>query len=377
MVAMRRTHSPQLFVLYRFHILSTGTCRTNRIGWPKDVMSLKKTPSTPRGSYKLAVSRKFGIGAVQWFDSKIVNCISSFLDFKEQTIKRQIGSNKEEFPCPGMMVLYQENMSGVDRVDQMRLHFGGLASVSHFKKWYKKALFAIIDCMLLNGLHLWNASCDKIPGRIKLKRHQYLRIIANRLLRYKTPTYMSPVRPSKKTRTARFESPVVVAPADEGKETVAAQPNHKCLVCSIEASHYRALFEKQQHADAVTVQHTPGAVGLVSEVMKQKVKKGCSGLRRAVACCMKCEVNAPHNTVLDERKKKKIHGYFPPTMSCMDILHSPLGKQIWNIQRDNRGKCIARVRTKHVVITQLHSEIADDLGVADSVIGDRSVHGRK
>ena len=128
-------------------------------------MTLKKNSSSERGVCKMAISEQFGIGAVQWIDSKVVNCISSVLDFTERKIYRQIGPNKEEFSCPGMMVLYQENLSGVDRIDQMRID--GLASMSHFKKWYKKALFAVIDMMLLNGLHLWNRVCEKVPGKKK------------------------------------------------------------------------------------------------------------------------------------------------------------------------------------------------------------------
>ena len=68
-----------------------------------------------------------------------------------------------------MLTLYQEEMNRVDRVDQMRSHSGGLASVAHLKKWYKKALFAVIDKnMLVNAFHLWNAVAEKSNGT-KLK----------------------------------------------------------------------------------------------------------------------------------------------------------------------------------------------------------------
>ncbi len=339
-------------------------------------MTMTKSKTSVRGSYKMAISEPFGIGAVQWIDSKVVNCISSFLDFSERKISRQVGSNKEEFSCPGMMVLYQENMSGVDRVDQMRTD--PLASIAHFKKWYKKALFAVIDMMLLNGLHLWNRVAEKIPGRKKLKKHEYLRIIANNLLCYKTKTWMSPMLPSaKKKRTQFVDSPMEhgrrnaaetnenAVKVDDGKATKESNRNTRCLVCSIESSAYLKMWMKQK--SLVTEEATRTA-------MDTKVRKTRTGLRRGVSCCCECEVNA-HTNVFDNDTKKKIHRYFPPNMSCMDILHSQLGKEIWSIQRDHAGRCIARVRRGHAVVRQLHEDIAFDLGM-ETPVGETANGGR-
>lgn len=336
-------------------------------------MTLKKSSSSQRGAYKMAISEQFGIGAVQWIDSKVVNCISSFLDFTERKIYRQIGPNKEEFSCPGMMVLYQEHLSGVDRIDQMRID--GLASVSHFKKWYKKALFAVIDMMLLNGLHLWNRVCEKDPGKRKLKKHEYLRIIANCLLQYKTRTWMSPMRGGDKggRKKTHFAESVVVEGTDEqptekahdGKETRTSKRDVRCLVCSLESSQYVRVWEKQKKlvTDAEAYKS-----------MQEKVRKACIGCRRVVSCCCSCEVNA-HAHVFDEGHRKKIHAYFPPNMSCMDILHSPLGKEVWSILRDHSGSCLARVRTRHRVVRELNEEIAADLGVARAVGEDITTRG--
>ena len=77
-------------------------------------------------------------------------------------------------------------------------------------------------------------------------------------------------------------------------------------------------------------------------------------------------VNA-HNHQLDKRKKEKIQDLFPPNLSCMDILHSPLGKQVWNVQTENDGKRSARVQTSHQVITNLREAIADHLGIPPKV----------
>ena len=310
----------------------------------------------------MAISKKYGIAAMQWADSKVVNCVSSYLNFSERTIQRQIGRNKESFPCPATLVHYQENMGGVDRIDQMRSHFGGLASVSHFKKWYKKALMAVIDCMLLNGLHLWNAVAEKLPDRVKLKRHRYLRVISDFLLTYETPTFMSPVKNTKKTR---FESPIVIErteeeqAVDDGKQMGAAKKMDRCLVCSLESSQYQKLWSLQKQDDKDNNRPT-------NFEMRARVKTGVAGVRRAVAYCLVCDVKA-HSTVFDQHSTKLIHGFFPATYSCMDILHSPLGKSIWSIQRDTTGRCVARVKIGHHVLKDLYSLIATDMGVSPTI----------
>ena len=87
----------------------------------------------------------------QWVDSKTVNFVSSYEDCGSGTVLRQVGSQKVEFVCPVPLIRYQMNMGGVDNGDKMRFQFGGFATHSHFKKWYMKSGFAVIDYMLLNS----------------------------------------------------------------------------------------------------------------------------------------------------------------------------------------------------------------------------------
>ena len=47
-------------------------------------------------------------------------------------------------------------MHAVDRGDQYRELGADFASKSHYKKWYKKAFFAVLDFMLLNSFFAWN-----------------------------------------------------------------------------------------------------------------------------------------------------------------------------------------------------------------------------
>jgi Transposase IS4 len=147
-----RYQCPELALVLRqkFKIYSTGTCRKNRKGWDKDQMTLEKKEG--RGKYKFVVDKDNKVVCCQWVDSKVVNCVSSILSLEVAEVSRQIGSEKKTFSCPYIITKYQKNMMGVDKSDQMRAAGGGFASKAHYKKWYKRAYFAILDMMTLLGL---------------------------------------------------------------------------------------------------------------------------------------------------------------------------------------------------------------------------------
>jgi hypothetical protein len=75
---------------------------------------------------------------------------------------------------PRPLKQYHRFMFGVDKGDQQRMHLGGFARKAHFKKWYKKSFFAILDCMLLNALVAWNLSANILHlQRSKLERYEF------------------------------------------------------------------------------------------------------------------------------------------------------------------------------------------------------------
>jgi Transposase IS4 len=159
-----RYQCPELaFVLrQKFKIYSTGTCQKNRKGWDRDLMSLEKKEG--RGRYKFSVDENNRVLCCQWVDSKVVNVVSSILSFEISKVKRQIGSQKKAFPCPWIIMKYQKNMQGVDKNDQMRAIGGGFASKAHYKKWYKRAYFAILDMMTLDAFIAWNLAAKTSTG---------------------------------------------------------------------------------------------------------------------------------------------------------------------------------------------------------------------
>jgi hypothetical protein len=259
--------------MLRFNVMTVGTCRTNRKGWPKEIMNLDRT--TSRGSFKIAHCQRAGLVAIQWWDNRAVNCVSSYLDYGLSSVQRQVGLEKKRFNCPAALTHYQQHMGGVDKGDQMRTHFGGFAAQSHFKKWYKKTLMAILDCMLLNAIKLWNMSCAKMTGRRELGRDEFLHVLSEELLLYKTDSLVSPSS-SPAFQRARRPTPPVDRTGDKVHEVVEATGDQRCLVCQLEPSQRMSLMKKLG----------PEA----GSPIKKCLQASCIGNRKNISRCMRCNI---------------------------------------------------------------------------------------
>jgi hypothetical protein len=323
-----------------YKVMLVGTCRTNRIGWPKIVMNLDK--KSTRGEFKIPYCREARLAAFQWKDSKVVNCVSSYLNFSVTTIRRQVGSKKKEFPCPGSLKHYQVNMGGVDRGDQIRSHKGGFAAQSHFKKWYKKSLMAVLDCILLNASRMWNMSVPKVEGRNKLTRYEFLQCVAHELLHYKTEPMVSPAKGGARTKSAADEednehyddrNQAIHEIIDTKKDT-------RCVVCRLEWAQVRCLKNK------------------IKARGREEVARQISvGNRRKCALCKNCGVVA-HNHIV-QKDPQFIHKYFPGK-TCMEIFHSELGKTIWTLKNKKVG-----VKSGSDVVVAVGKAIEQHLGITD------------
>lgn len=291
-----------------------------------------------RGTFKMTFCHRSNLAAFQWCDSKVVNCVSSYRDFRVSSIQRQVGTERKRFLCPAALIHYQQNMGGVDRGDQMRAHFGGFASQSHFKKWYKKTVMAILDCMLLNGLRIWNMSAEKDRTRKPLSRFEFMQAVAYELLKYQTKSLVSPTRTRVHAKmnddyhcNGRGEHRVV--------ESVAGK---RCVVCSLENTQYidqARLLGIQGH-----------------QRVQELIKQSYCGVKRSVSYCESCNIDA-HNFVLN-RHSKFIHALFPG-MSCMQIFHSRIGTDIWKTKSRGRKKVVSNY--KHAIILEVRRAVRQHL----------------
>jgi len=175
-------------------------------------------------------------------------------------------------------------MFGVDKGDQIRMHGGGFARKAHFKKWYKKAFFAVADCMLLNSLIAWNLSCSHPTRnqRRRLLRHEFYFWVAEAMLTYKDPSL-------------HIRSPEKIREATAG---MIEEHTHVCTVAD-------------------------------------------------------CDRIA-HNGFL--QSPRRIHTLEPfKGMTCFEILHSPIGHEVWNY----KGKDRASVNAKPYSVNYSHPLVQD------------------
>ena len=70
----------------------------------------------------------------RWRDSKDLKSVSTIMVKGIGSVFRQVGKDKFKVRCPNDIIMYQENMGGVDRVDQHRIMGAGFSNVAHFKK---------------------------------------------------------------------------------------------------------------------------------------------------------------------------------------------------------------------------------------------------
>ena len=313
-----RYQCPELAFILRekYRVLSTGTCRSNRIGWNKAMFNFTK--GMEKGLYKFGYDKVNRVLCTQWVDSKAVNCVSTLIDSTVGEVGRQRGSLRQMRPCPNIMKMYQGTMYGVDKGDQMRMHFGGFSNKGHYKKWYKKSFLAVLDMMLLNSKLGWNMSAkDPTLHRQELSRHDFYQYVAESLLEFRdreNPPSPEIVRERRRALTTADGHIHQMKQSD--------YPKAKCVVCNLEQRWKKSLGQK----------------GLTSNVVE----------------CTICGITA-HAVVPEETCNRLIHKlpYFTdPQMTCFEILHSPEGYGIWS-RRPEGSKSRYMPHPTHPVVIEL------------------------
>jgi hypothetical protein len=307
------------------------------------------------GAYKMAYCNMSNLAAFQWHDdSKVVNVVSSYLNFDIGMVQRKVGSGRRSFPCPQAIIHFQQDMGGgVGQADHLLSRFGAFAAQSHFKKWYKNALMAVLDCMVFNGLHIWNMSTEEVSERNMLERHEFMQVLAHELMHYSTQAFLSPRRMELSERRGEQErqdeegkdphndssttSPGGGAPQQLLYEPISGQ---RCAVCQLE------------------VNQVVLATARCSGQTKRAVGSIYSGLRKNLARCQCREACVTaHSVLFAEGKGRIIHSLFPGK-TCMEIAHSRTGRAIWKPKlcagrRGEETKVRVAVNYKHPVIVEL------------------------
>jgi hypothetical protein len=220
-------------------------------------------------------------------------------------------------------------MFGVDKGDQMRLHMGGFARKAHFKKWYKKSFFAILDCMLLNALIAWNLSAeDERLDRNVFERHEFYAWIADDLLKVGGHSVSQPT--FEEESGAGMESPAAEQRNNNSSVSTVSPDGHTCRVQPVSAYYTRC----------VVCQLDYGLSG------------NSSWMRRQVSQCEDCRL-AVHDFHLPE--PHAIHEVFGGK-TCHEIVKSENGKSIW-MPSTSGSRQNHSVASSHPAIQELRTKL--------------------
>jgi hypothetical protein len=98
-------------------------------------------------------------------------------------------------------------------------------------------------------------------------------------------------------------------------------------------------------------------------LMRNAAKGNHANVSACKCCCQEFGGLPAHTKAFSEDERKTVHTLFPPGMSCMEIIHSEVGKKIWKRNNSrNRGatKRMGVMKT-HAVVDSLKRLVKDKL----------------
>ena len=263
-----------------------------------------------------------------------------------QKVKRRNGANLIEVDCPNDIVLYQQNMGGVDRGDQHRIVGAGFSNVAHFKKWYKKAFMEVADFSVLQAFTAWNLSVDQIhenrrgnsdTKRKKLLKWEFYSVLAEELMMYVDTDGDEVSEGLSNTYVNRMMEGHVPAPYFSfHKEEITSRP--LCMICSMD-----------EMARAHVLQLTR------SESKNRKFSRRT----KYIVKCMhtNCPIVA-HATTPENAKVSCLPGF--EGLTCFQIAHHPRCKDLFSMIK-RKGKSYCRTIPSHGIVQEVKELYSSDL----------------
>ena len=126
----------------------TGTVRTNRKGFPKELVGTKLERNVAEFLYC------DGITAVHWKDKRDVYGLSSLHGDEIEVVSVRSGeSDGEQRTKPKLICDYNDNMGGVDLHDQLQVYYSiGRKGM----KWWRRVFWRLVEISVLNSYVLRN-----------------------------------------------------------------------------------------------------------------------------------------------------------------------------------------------------------------------------
>ena len=139
-----------LLDLLHVGLYGCGTLRSNRKGFPKDLTAYVKKGLKKRGDSVSRTNQGSNISISIWQDNRPVVLISSNSDpaCSETVLRRKRDGTRDKVPCPTSIALYNKDMGGVDRNDQLRGYYHVPIKC---RKYYKYIFWFLLDLASTNA----------------------------------------------------------------------------------------------------------------------------------------------------------------------------------------------------------------------------------
>lgn len=232
--------SPQLlYLLGKLGLSGSGTCMTNRKGFPKQLVKTKaEARKLTQGQFEWVQCQKTGLVATRWMDKKAIYFLSNGLMPEASTpvtVTRvtKIGEKKEVAATP-VVVQYNRMMGGVDLNDKM----AKLDKSRKSYKWYTRIDRKCFQWGLYNAYVLYKL-CNDRPMEF---RNFSLEVLTALVGEKKFCRIQKPCTMPDEPRFTRGELHAPLWPQD-------GSTNHRCVVCEKKFHRERAAKPTCKYAD--------------------------------------------------------------------------------------------------------------------------------
>lgn len=235
-----------------------GTACVPRLPGMKTKDGDKSLMKKGRGSYEEMKTSNTGheVTYVKWFDSKVVNIVSTFAKANLlHTITRydSKATQTRDISCPDIIQVYSKCMGGVDLVDCLIELY---RSPNKSKKYYHRLIFYMVDMLLVNSWMLYGRDVNNLQ-----------------------------LPKSEISQLATFKLRAAIALMKSGKPVGGLKGGRPA---STEAPSAKKV-ERSARPEAPVKLDNVGHLPKVEEPRRQCKKDGCTG--KINILCIKCKVN--------------------------------------------------------------------------------------
>ncbi len=225
-----------------------GTLRPDRVPDGKKIVFKKSDKTIRRGDFQVYHNTQNDYNVVTWRDKKVVNFVSSLPTAWHFTRRRNQHGQGEDVKCPTIVSLYNANMGGTDKFDQMLCYYW---SKIRSLKWHVRIFIHFLYVAVVNSHKLmieyfdldrkdkWFRLDDYIDGLMQELGHieEEVIVAANPIKRRKTELLeVDPVRLTGK----HFPQHVTIGRGiDSNAKTL--YRDRQCVLCKKSRTRYECI----------------------------------------------------------------------------------------------------------------------------------------